>query len=141
MKLVRKIKSSLQDDRRHQTAAVGAKIVGLLGAGELAGAWNSLRGWYTAAVEPRPKPSHKNTEKQTVERVELYERVPPPGDPIPINISPKEVPDACPREVELRACADYEQRPSRRGSGRPTGRRETEKGMQVWGTHGAGLRA
>ena len=40
--------------------------------------------------------------KQTAKGVELYEKVPPPRYPIPINVEPKEVPDACPREVELR---------------------------------------
>ena len=41
-------------------------------------------------------------DKQTAERVELYERIPPPGEPIPINVEPKEVEDACPGNVELR---------------------------------------
>jgi len=40
--------------------------------------------------------------KQTTERVELYEKVPPPGDPIPINIEPFEINDEAPGEVELR---------------------------------------
>ena len=101
-KLVRKIKSSLQDERRHQTAAVGAKIVGLLGAGELTEVWISLKDWYTATADQPPKPCHKTTEKQTATRVELYEKVPLPGDLILINVEPKDVPYACPGEVELR---------------------------------------
>ena len=32
----------------------------------------------------------------------MYERVPPPGEPILINVKPKEVEDACPGDVELR---------------------------------------
>ena len=40
--------------------------------------------------------------KQTAGRVELYERVPPRGEPIRINVEPKEVEDACPCDVELR---------------------------------------
>ena len=39
---------------------------------------------------------------ETSERVELYERVPSPGDPIPINVEPKEVEDGCSGNVELR---------------------------------------
>ena len=37
--------------------------------------------------------------------------------------------------------ADYEQRPSRHGSGGPTGRIETQKEMPARGTHGARLPA
>ena len=55
-KLVREIKGSLKDDRRHQTKAVGEKIVGLLDAGKLAEAWGTLKGWYTAASERVLKP-------------------------------------------------------------------------------------
>ena len=32
----------------------------------------------------------------------MYRKVPPSGDPIPINVEPKEVEDACPGDVELR---------------------------------------
>ena len=39
---------------------------------------------------------------QTTKRVDLYKRVPPPGDPIPINVEYKEVEDGCPGDVELR---------------------------------------
>ena len=100
--LVRKIKAHLQDDRRHMTAAVKASIMGHLEGGELAEAWKCLKAWYAASGDRPPKPCHETMDKQTVERVELYERVPLTGEPIPINVEPKEVEDACPGDVELR---------------------------------------
>ena len=100
---MREIKGSLKDDRRHRTKAVGEKIVGLLDAGELAEAWGTLKGWYTAASERAPKPCYASLAKQTAEREELYGKVDPPGEPIPINVDPKEVPDACPEDAEIRA--------------------------------------
>ena len=72
-----------------------AKTVGLLEAGDLAEAWSSWKGWYTAAADWPPKPCHETMEKQTAERVDLYEKLPPLGDPILINVELKEVPDAC----------------------------------------------
>ena len=79
------------------------KIAGLLEEGELAKAWGSLKGWYTAASERAPKPCHATIAKQTAERKELYGKVEPPGEPIPINVEPAEVPDACPEDAEIRA--------------------------------------
>ena len=42
-------------------------------------------------------------EKQTAERIKLYEKVEPPGEPIPINVEPYAIPDASPTESEIRA--------------------------------------
>ena len=86
MQLVQKIKAHLQDDRRHRTAAVGANIVGYLEGGDLAEAWSCLKRWYAAVVNRPPKPCNKTMATQTSKRVELYRKVPPPGDPIPINV-------------------------------------------------------
>ena len=97
-----KIKEHLQDDRRHRLAAVEASIVGHLEGGHLAEAWKFLKGWYTAAGGRLPKPCNEIMMMQTSEQVELYWKVPPPGDPIPINVEHKEVEDTCPGDVDLR---------------------------------------
>ena len=93
----------------------------------MAEAWICLKGWYAAAGDRPPKPCHETMAKQTAERVELYERVPLPGEPICINVEPKEVVDACPGNVELRDMvggyetaaqeerAEFGRRPSREG--------------------------
>ena len=49
------------------------------------------------------KPCYASLAKQTAEREELYGKVDPPGKSIPINVDPKEVPDACPEDAEIRA--------------------------------------
>ena len=41
--------------------------------------------------------------KQTKERVELYGKVIPPGEPIPINVEPFDIRDDVPDEQEIRA--------------------------------------
>ena len=61
-----------------------------------------MKGWYAAAGDRPPKPCHETMGNKTAERVELYEHVPPPGEPIPTNVEPKEVEGACPGDVELR---------------------------------------
>ena len=61
-----------------------------------------MKGWYAAAWDRPPKPCHETMAKQTAGRVELYERVPPAGEPISIDVEPKEIEDACPGDVELR---------------------------------------
>ena len=99
--LVRRIKSHLKDDRQYRAAAVGVNIVGHLEGGELAEAWQCLKGWYATAEDRPPKPRHKTMVTQTTNREELYKRVPPLGPPILINIDPKEVEDECPGNVEL----------------------------------------
>ena len=52
---------------------------------------------------PRTKTLPRIDGKQTKEREELYAKVPPPGDPIPINVDPFEINDAIPEDVEIRA--------------------------------------
>ena len=42
-------------------------------------------------------------EKQTAERVKLYEKVEPPGEPIPINAKPFVVTDVAPEDSEIHA--------------------------------------
>ena len=62
-----------------------------------------MKGWYRVTEDRAPKPCHESMEKQTKEREELYAKVPPPGDPIPINVDPFEINDAIPEDAEIRA--------------------------------------
>ena len=100
---MREIKGSLKNDGRYRTKALGEKIAGFLDASELAKAWGDLKGWYMVASEHAPKLCFATLAKQTVEREELYGKVDPPGKPIPINVDPKEVPDACLKDAKIRA--------------------------------------
>ena len=57
-----------------------------LKAGEPKEAWRVLKGWYRQCTGKAPKPCYQFMAKQTTERVELYAKVPPPRDPISINM-------------------------------------------------------
>jgi hypothetical protein len=41
-------------------------------------------------------------DKQTAEREELYRKVSPPGDPIPINVEPFDLDDSIPEDAAIR---------------------------------------
>jgi hypothetical protein len=44
-------------------------------------------------------------ERQTAERVALYMRRTPPGEPLPINITPVPIPESAPTDSEVRNAA------------------------------------
>ena len=54
-------------------------------------AWYRLQGWYKAALDRAPPPARATLKRITAERVVLYNRVPPLGDSIPVDIEPFEV--------------------------------------------------
>ena len=84
----REVQAGLKQDRRKRAADAGARIEQKLGEGDLKEAWRGLKGWYSAVEERDPKPCYLSMQKQTNERVALYGKVDPPGDPIPVNIEP-----------------------------------------------------
>ena len=53
--------------------------------------------------ERASKPCYLSMQKQTTERVALYRKVDPPGEPILINIDPFIINDAIPTEPEIRS--------------------------------------
>ena len=80
-----------------------------------------MKSWYTAASERAPKPCYATIAKQTAECEELYGKVDPPGEPIPINVEPTEVPDACSEDAEIRAAV----------RGLETGRTSNTRGLRA----------
>ena len=64
-----------------------------------------MQGWYRAAAAIAPKPSYHSLDRQTAERVALYQKVEPPGDPLPVNVTPFDVRDDEPSDVELQEAA------------------------------------
>ena len=99
----RKVQAGLKQDRRKRASDAGARIEQKLGEGDLKEAWRGLKGWYSAVEERAPKPCYLSMQKQTNERVALYGKVDPPGEPIPINIDPFTINDAIPTEPEIRS--------------------------------------
>jgi hypothetical protein len=96
------IKAALKGDRKQRAATVGDKIKGLLATGEVKEAWCCLKGWCTAVEDRVPKACHETLARQTEERKTLYARVPPPGEQLPINVTPFDVPDGVPSNLEIR---------------------------------------
>ena len=52
------------------------------------------------------KPCCEFMDKQMAKREELYQKVSPPGDPIPINVNPFPVLDEGPEDPELRGVVE-----------------------------------
>ncbi len=98
----RRIKAALKGNLKQKAATVGDKIKGLLAVGEVKEAWRCLKGWYTAVKDRAPKACHKTLAQQTEDRKTLYARVPPPGERLPINVTPFDVPDGIPSNSEIR---------------------------------------
>ena len=104
-RLGRQVKASLKSDRIARAAKVGSAIKGHLESGDLQEALQCLKRWYATVSNQAPKPCYKFMAKQMKERVELYRKVPSPGDLILINVEPFDIKDAVPEDVEIRGVA------------------------------------
>jgi hypothetical protein len=100
--LKRQIAASLKADRIERARKVGETLMGHIHTGDMREAWRSVQGWYKEAGAQQAKKCHTSMENQTVEREELYARVPPPGDPIPCNVPKTPINDAMPSDSEIR---------------------------------------
>ena len=101
-RMKRRIQASLKDDRRARTERTAAAVETELSKGNVQEAFRHLKGWYRNAGEAAARPCFQTMERQTKEREELYGRVPPPGDPIPINVDPFIIDDGVPTNDEIR---------------------------------------
>ena len=102
-RLVRAIWESLKGDRKQRVEAAGTDVEALLG-GDPPNAkevWRRTKGWYRAAVNRAPSPALATLERITAERVELYRNVPPPGDNIPVTVTPSDIDELVPTEDEI----------------------------------------
>jgi len=100
--LGRKINQSLKKDRETRAANHADSMESHLNNGDLKEAWRVVQRYTRVAEERGPTPCFDSMVKQTQERKELYAKVPPPGDPIPINVEPSPVRDEVPEEPEIR---------------------------------------
>jgi hypothetical protein len=98
----RGIWNSLQDNRIAETNRVGQSIEAELRGGDVQEAFQLLKGWYRAATEVEARPCPQTMARQTEERIALYTRRTPPGEPLPININPTPIPDGVPTDSEVR---------------------------------------
>ena len=102
-RLSRAIEARLREDRKRRAEEAVAEVETLLGSDPPIHreAWQRIKGWYKAAVDCAPLPAWVTLKQITVERVELYSHVPPPGTNIPIYMQPFPVDDSVPTEDEI----------------------------------------
>ena len=65
-------------------------------------AWHCLEWLYLRAEERVPKPRYKYMDLKMKERKELYQKVSPTEEPIPINVEPFDINDETPEDVDIR---------------------------------------
>ena len=99
-RLGRAIKAYLQENRKQHAKKAGAEVETLLGLSPPLHreAWHQIKGWYKAAVDRALLPAQFTFKCITVDRVELYSYVPPPGTNIPISVQPFPVDNSVPTE-------------------------------------------
>ena len=119
-RLSRAIRASLKGERKRRVEATGTDVEALLGGDtpNAKEAWRKMKGRYKAAVNRAPPPAQATLERITAERVELYSHVPPPGDNIPVTVTPSEVDDLVPTEDKI---AEALKKLRRNRSGGPSG--------------------
>ena len=102
-RLCRAIRESIKGDRKRRVEAAGTGVETLLGGypPNAKEAWRRMKGWYKAAVNRAPPPARDMLERITAERVELYSYVPPPGENIPVTVTPSDVADSVPKVDEI----------------------------------------
>ena len=119
-RLGRSIRASLKGDRKRRVEAAGTDVEALL-EGDLQNAkeaWQSMKGWYKAAVNRAPPPAQATIERIMAERVELYSHVPTPGDNTPVTVNPSDVDDSVPTEDKIEKAV---KKLRRKRSGGPSG--------------------
>jgi hypothetical protein len=104
-RMQRAIHAALKRDHAARTAQVGESIVAKLAKGNVHEAFRHLKGWYREASETQARPCFQTMERQTLERVKLYQRRNLPGPPIVIDnteMLTEEIRDNTPTDGEIR---------------------------------------
>ena len=80
----------MKGDRKRRVEEAGTAVENMLQEDppNARGAWRRIKGWYKAAAKKGPPPARATLERITAEQTELYCRVPPPGENIPVNVDP-----------------------------------------------------
>ena len=113
--LSRRINASFRQDRMARAENAAVEIETKLNGGDFKAGWTIAKRWYRAATDRGPKPCFETMETQTTERVELYGKVEPPGEPIPINVQPFGICDGTPDDEEIRDVVKYHLKSGRAG--------------------------
>jgi exonuclease III len=95
------LRKSLKADRKCRIDAVAAEIDNLLETKQVQAAYGILRRWYREKPGHVPKPTIQNEEKTRSEYQELFTAEDPPGEPIPIHVTPSSIDDSPPTDKEV----------------------------------------
>ena len=99
--LTREVRHAFKVDRRRRCAAAGEAIERALADKKPKQAWQQLQSWYKSAGDRPVKPCREDLVSLTQERIELYRRRTPPGDPIPVMVEEFVVDDSPPSDGEI----------------------------------------
>ena len=81
--------------QRHRIEEAGKEVEMLIVSDPLLHreAWHRMKGWYRAVVDHVPPPARVTLEWITMEKVDLYIYIPPPGENISVSVEPLPVED------------------------------------------------
>jgi outer membrane PBP1 activator LpoA protein len=100
--IAKELNHSLKKDRESRTDKVAVEIESLLVNNDPKGAFERLKCWYKQRSGHVPKPTYKDAEVTREEYEKLFSTETPPGEDIPIHISPTpHVDDTPPSESEI----------------------------------------
>jgi hypothetical protein len=92
-----KIKSLLAADCKQRAANAASTVESHLSNGAMKEAWRALKGWYRSAEEQPPPTCPETMVKQTVERMDLSQGLPPWGKPSRLTSHTLRFPTTCPQ--------------------------------------------
>jgi hypothetical protein len=99
--LSQRVKAAFKVDRVRRASLAGEAIEAAVKSKDYTGAWGRLKAWYRQASDRPPKPTRRDLQAVTQERIDLYQARAPPGDPIPVHVMPFAIPDGPPTEAEI----------------------------------------
>ena len=99
--LGRQIHTALKADHAERTLKTGEARIGHLNSGNVKEARHTLQCWYRKPEDRFPKPCYHSLENQTLKREQLYNRVQPPRDPIPLHIDQPLMDNGRPEDHEV----------------------------------------
>ena len=84
----KQLRKSLKKDRQSRSDKVAEEIEACLVNDNVKEAYEKLQGWYKPRTGHVPKPTYKDEEVTREEYANLFSQEDPPGEDIPIHISP-----------------------------------------------------
>jgi len=97
----REVKAAIKADRTKRVDNAAEAIDTLLMDNNVQGAWTRAKAWYSHAGDRPVAPSKADLQQVSEEYRDLYRKVDPPGDPIPILVAPFDICDDVPQEAEI----------------------------------------